>query len=99
MKSILKASMASRASIVVLLAGLSLSTISFAEKAASKDKLETKVTTDNFVCQKHRKSNLAELKLKLLDECDLNKPFSSSIASAVGDGDTAQFCCHAKSAE
>ncbi len=48
---------------------------------------------DDFVCGKVRGSELSEFKGKLLESCNLNKPFSSSLSRVLNE-ETFFFCCH-----
>lgn len=50
---------------------------------------------DNFRCERFIKGNLKDLKSKLLDNCDLNKPFSTSLAINIGE-EHYLYCCHTK---
>ena len=59
----------------------------------SADKKETE--SSDFRCEKMRVKSLSELKLKMIENCDLNKPFSSSLSVFAGE-DTYLYCCHAK---
>jgi hypothetical protein len=48
----------------------------------------------NFRCERIREVSLAELKAKLVENCDLNKPFSFSQEPALKIGYT--YCCTTK---
>lgn len=50
---------------------------------------------DNFRCERFIKGSLKELKSKLQDNCDLNKPFSTSLAINIGE-EHYMYCCHLK---
>lgn len=50
---------------------------------------------DNFRCERFVKAPLKELKQKLQDNCDLNKPFSTSLSVSMGE-DYYLYCCHKK---
>jgi hypothetical protein len=54
-------------------------------------------TPDNFRCEKFREGGISELKLKMLENCDLNRPFSSSLSLFAGE-ETILYCCHKKAA-
>ena len=68
---------------------------SFQTSAAdSKVKTEEKSEdqTSSFRCEKLG-GTLTELKQKMLSNCDLNRPFSSSLSRAMGE-DFYLYCCH-----
>lgn len=69
-----------------------MSTTVFAQKGAPAP---SAVTADDFTCGKIQGVTLAEFKVKLVDSCDLNKPFSSSLSTIVNDN-TYFYCCHKK---
>lgn len=56
----------------------------------------TEVSPDNFRCEKFKEGGISELKLKMLENCDLNRPFSNSLSLFAGD-ETFLYCCHKKS--
>ena len=64
----------------------------FAQKGAT---VPAPVNAEDFTCGKVQGMTLAEFKLKLVDSCDLNKPFSSSLSTIVNDN-TYFYCCHKK---
>lgn len=47
-----------------------------------------------FRCEKFSGSGLGDLKLKMIETCDLDRPFSSSLSRSVGGEDIYMFCCH-----
>lgn len=53
------------------------------------------VTTDDFRCEKMTGLSLVEFKVKLVENCDLNKPFSSSLSSVLNES-TYFYCCQKK---
>jgi len=53
------------------------------------------VSSDNFRCEKFRDGGLVELKSKMLENCDLNRPFSSSLSLFAAE-ETYLYCCHKK---
>lgn len=56
---------------------------------------EEKDLASRFRCEKFTGNGLADLKLKLIQTCDLEKPFSSSLSRTVAGGeDVYMFCCH-----
>lgn len=46
-------------------------------------------------CERFTKSNLKDLKEKLYENCDLSKPFSTSLAINIGE-EHFLYCCHKK---
>jgi hypothetical protein len=50
---------------------------------------------ENFRCEKFRDGGVSELKLKLIENCDLSKPFSNSMSLFAGE-ETYLYCCHKK---
>lgn len=69
-----------------------MTTTVFAQKGATAP---APVSADDFTCGKVQGVTLAEFKAKLVDSCDLNKPFSSSLSTVVADN-TFFFCCQKK---
>ncbi len=53
------------------------------------------VDNSKFRCEKLKGYKLTEMKAKLLENCDLNKPFSASLSILVAD-ETYLYCCHTK---
>jgi hypothetical protein len=47
----------------------------------------------SFRCEKFS-SSLGDLKLKMIETCNLDKPFSSSMTRTVGGEEVYMFCCH-----
>ncbi|MBN8536914.1 MAG: hypothetical protein J0M15_07655 [Deltaproteobacteria bacterium] len=75
--------------ILFFLSSLSLSI--FAEEVSKEDS-----TKENPLrCERFTKSNLRDLKEKLYENCDLNKPFSTSLAINIGE-EHFLYCCHKK---
>lgn len=68
------------------------------ETLYAKDSAEnvSKTATDakSFRCEKVRGATLAEIKGKLIDHCNLNKPFSLSASEALSGKEIYTFCCH-----
>lgn len=72
--------------------------LAFAICAASdeQNEAETKPSHEDLLrCERFIKSNLKELKSKLQGNCDLSKPFSTSLAINLGE-DHYMYCCHKK---
>lgn len=80
---------------VVLLA-LPSSLILKAEEKGSRPKVEQSPEdlSETFRCERFRSQDLKELKKKLIDNCNLSKPFSSSHSSITSDDFV--YCCHTK---
>ncbi len=53
------------------------------------------VKSENFRCEKMTGTNIAEFKSTLLENCNLNMPFSSSMSKILND-ETYFYCCHKK---
>ena len=53
------------------------------------------VSVDDFRCEKMTGLSLVEFKTKLVENCDLNKPFSSSLSSVLNES-TYFYCCQKK---
>lgn len=49
----------------------------------------------SFRCERFQNTNLSELKLKLVENCNLNKPFSIA-ATDVALGSSFTYCCNVK---
>lgn len=75
--------------IVTILITLMTAT-TFAQKGAP-----AAVTADDFTCGKMQGITLAEFKSKLIDSCDLNKPFSSSLSTLLNEVNYF-YCCQKK---
>ncbi len=50
---------------------------------------------ENFRCEKMMGTNIVQFKSALLDNCNLNMPFSSSVSKILND-ETYFYCCHKK---
>ncbi len=75
---------------------MSLPVIIKAEEKTSTAKVEQQATdlTDTFRYERFRSHDLKELKTKLISNCNLNKPFSSSLSSVTSED--FMYCCHTK---
>lgn len=49
----------------------------------------------NFRCEKLRAQTLSDLKIKLLQYCDIEKPFSTSMSISLGE-EAYMYCCTVK---
>ena len=56
---------------------------------------QSEVNADNFRCEKFREGGLVELKNKMMENCDLNRPYSSSLTIFAAE-ETYLYCCHKK---
>jgi len=52
-------------------------------------------TVDNFRCEKFREGGLTALKNKMLENCDLSRPYTSSLTVFAAE-ETYLYCCHKK---
>ncbi len=50
---------------------------------------------ENFRCEKMMGTNLVQFKSALLENCNLNMPFSSSVSKILNE-ETYFYCCHKK---
>ncbi len=50
---------------------------------------------DQFRCEKFNEAGMSALKLKLIENCNLDKPFSFSGGGGLG-GSGYAYCCHKK---
>lgn len=64
----------------------------FAQKGAMAP---AAVTADDFTCGKMQGITLSEFKMKLVETCDLNKPFSSSLSTLLNEVNYF-YCCQKK---
>lgn len=69
-----------------------MSLTSFAQKGATAP---PPVAADDFTCGKNTGITLAEFKAKLVESCDLNKPFSASLSTVINDQNYF-YCCQKK---
>lgn len=53
------------------------------------------VVAEDFRCEKITGLSLTDFKTKLVENCDLNKPFSSSLSSVLNES-TYFYCCQKK---
>ena len=53
------------------------------------------VSADQMRCEKLNSTTLAEFKKALVENCNLNKPFSSSLSRILND-EVYFYCCHKK---
>lgn len=77
--------------LIVTIAITILTASAFAEKAAAP----AAVGLDDFTCGKNTGITLAEFKAKLVESCDLNKPFSASLSTIINDANYF-YCCQKK---
>ncbi len=72
---------------------LLLSVSGFAADEAEPDSKPSK--DDQLRCERFVRSTLKELKAKLQDNCNLEKPYSTSLAINLGE-EHYMYCCHKK---
>lgn len=63
--------------------------------AMAADAKSDAVTADEMRCGKLLSTKLVDFKNSLVENCNLNKPFSTSLSSALND-DVYFYCCHKK---
>lgn len=76
----------------VLVLGISVSSMA-KESTAPKEKVAEENIADTFQCETFREKQLSILKQKLTENCNLNKPFSTSLSVSMGEN-TYLYCCH-----
>ncbi len=59
------------------------------------EKIDKDVTFEDFRCERMTGMSLSEFKEKLVENCNLNKPFSSSLSSMLNEV-TYFYCCQKK---
>ncbi len=80
---------------LILVASLIFCMAATAEDESESDTPAKTTKEDPLRCERFIKSSLKELKNKLQDNCDLNKPFSTSLAMNIGE-EHYMYCCHKK---
>lgn len=93
-----------RFGLILVCLGFSTS-MAFAEsKTAAKANTATATTSNESLapvapeqmrCEKMASTTLAEFKMALVENCNLNKPFSSSLSRVLND-EVYFYCCHKK---
>lgn len=83
-----------------ILLSLGLSSLSWANQSSTKPldqktQVADSIKDSDFRCERFMGRELSRLKTRLLENCDLNKPFSSSLSVFTGE-DTFLYCCHTK---
>lgn len=79
--------------IITLLAFTALSIGSTLAAESKKDE-GAPPNTDFFRCVRMKTSSIADLKARLVTECNLSKPFSFSGSESLTAETTYTFCCH-----
>lgn len=51
---------------------------------------------ESFRCEKFSDEGLSGLKMKLIEKCNLEKPFSSTMSKTMGGEEVYMYCCHIK---
>jgi hypothetical protein len=80
---------------IVLTRALVLFAATFSTIQTAKSAAAPAVTNDDLRCEKMTGLSLVEFKSKLVENCDLNKPFSSSLSSVMNES-TYFYCCQKK---
>lgn len=76
---------------------LALNSPAFAEgESSSGDKKSSDSSGEFFRCEKMREVKLADLKQKLVEFCNLDKPFSITGSSSLAIETNYTYCCHKK---
>lgn len=79
---------------LIFIALLVAPAMSWAQTKSNKE-TTTQDSKSEFRCERYMGRDLAVLKAKLQDNCNLNKPFSASLSVFTGE-DTFLYCCHTK---
>ena len=74
---------------------LVLSLVGFIAVAANTKAASTETLSENFRCEKLLSTSLADFKSTMIENCNLNKPFSSSLSRILNE-DSFFYCCHKK---
>ncbi len=75
-----------------LMLALCATSLAAEEKTSqSKDKASI-INSDDFRCERLTGVSLADFKSKLVENCNLNKPFSSSLSRVLNE-DNYFYCC------
>ena len=53
------------------------------------------IKPENFRCEKMMGTNIVQFKSALVENCNLNMPFSSSVSKILNE-ETYFYCCHKK---
>lgn len=78
----------------IILASLTFSLNAFSAETKTQEVASYPVAND-VRCEKIIGSSLADFKAKLVENCDLNKPFSSSLSRLLNE-ETYFYCCQLK---
>lgn len=63
--------------------------------AAATEAKTKSVNADEMRCEKLTATPLSDFKASLVENCNLNKPFSSSLSKTLND-EVYFYCCHKK---
>ncbi len=85
---------------VLLISMLLMGSFAFASKTNAPDKKSTlsaeiEIEEKDIRCEKLIATPLADFKSALVENCDLKKPFSSSLSRVLND-EVYFYCCHKK---
>lgn len=100
MKTLKKSSNQIAGLVILLALSISFSSQAAETKATSPDKKSEAASAstaypeaDDIRCEKIVAGKLADFKNSLVENCNLNKPFSSNISRILND-ETYFYCCH-----
>ncbi len=78
--------------VIVIVLCIMIAPFALANEAKKDSKIVSYPETSDVRCEKITGHSLVEFKTKLVENCDLNKPFSSSLSRVLND-DTYFYCC------
>lgn len=87
--SILRFTPAFVGALTLVAATLSLAS---AQEASPKGTPKAATTGPDFVCERLRSYSLPDFKARMMETCDLNRPFSFTEGDAIDKATT--YCCH-----
>lgn len=79
----------------IILASLTFSLNTFSAETKTPEVAPSYPVASDVRCEKIIGSSLADFKVKLVENCDLNKPFSSSLSRLLNE-ETYFYCCQLK---
>ncbi|MBL7543937.1 MAG: hypothetical protein JNL11_08980 [Bdellovibrionaceae bacterium] len=87
-----------KANLIIVTLFITLNIFAAPSKTQTEESSDTKSDvkedlSSSFRCERLGGS-IREMKLKMIDNCNLNKPFSSSLSRTMGGEDIYFYCCH-----
>jgi hypothetical protein len=81
--------------LITMLTFLTFSVITLAAESKPAATPSSYPTVEDVRCEKLNGHSLSEFKAKLVENCDLNKPFSSSMSKLLNE-ESYFYCCQLK---